>query len=151
MSDSDRIEEIREEKRQRLLSEQGGGTADDAASEASATAPDEPATTAPDEPIHVGSAEEFSDVTERYDVVFTDFYADWCGPCKQLEPIVEQLAAQTDAAVAKVDIDANQRLAAQFGVRSVPTMILFSDGEPAEQVVGVRGADQLAGLIQQYT
>ncbi|GGJ16785.1 hypothetical protein GCM10008995_28410 [Halobellus salinus] len=78
-------------------------------------------------------------------------HADWCGPCKQLEPIVEGVAANTSATVAKVDVDEHQALAGRYGVRGVPTMVLFSDGEAVEQVVGVRGEDQLSTLIESYT
>ena len=140
MSESDRIDDIREQKRRELLETETGEETD--ASTGAGT---------PDEPIHVGGTSEFDRLTADHDVVFVDFYADWCGPCKQLEPTVEQLAAETDAAVLKVDIDANQQIAARHGVRSVPTMVLFADGEPAEQVVGVRGADRLGDLIRQYT
>lgn len=143
MSESDRLDEIRAQKREELLAEHGDGesTADGTAA----------GTESPSEPIHVDGADHLSELLADHDVVFADFFADWCGPCKQLEPTVEQLAAQTDAAVVKVDIDANQQLAAQYGVRSVPTMVLFADGEVAEQVVGVRGADRLADLIGRYT
>ncbi|WP_416839152.1 thioredoxin [Haloferax sp. DFSO52] len=104
----------------------------------------------PSEPIYVNGAEELADAISTYDVVLADFYADWCGPCKMLEPTIEKLAADTDATMVKVDVDANQQLAAQYHVRGVPTMVLFADGEVAEQIVGVRGYDDLKGLIDAH-
>jgi len=105
-------------------------------------------TSAPNEPIHVESTEQFNEVVGTHDVVLADFYADWCGPCKMLEPIVEELAADTDAAVAKVDVDAHQQLASQYQVRGVPTVIVFAGGEVAEQVVGVRDQSHYRSLIE---
>ncbi|MFC6784478.1 thioredoxin [Halobaculum halobium] len=103
-----------------------------------------------DEPVHVESAQHLQDLVDEGGVVLTDFYADWCGPCKMLEPTVAEIAAETDATVAKVDVDAQQRLAQQYRVQGVPTMYLFADGEQVEQMVGVRQKDQLLSLIQQY-
>jgi thioredoxin 1 len=100
--------------------------------------------------VHVEGGEHLSELVANYDVVLTDFYADWCGPCKTLEPIVAELAAETDAVVAKVDVDAHQALAGQYNVRGVPTLVLFAGGEPVEQIVGVRNKDQLAGLIERH-
>ncbi|WP_336136111.1 thioredoxin [Natronomonas amylolytica] len=105
----------------------------------------------PTEPVHIDGKAHLDDVVDEYDVVLTDFYADWCGPCKMLEPTVKTLAAETGATVAKVDVDANQQLAAAYGVQGVPTLILFADGQQAESIVGVQGEDQLRSLIQQYT
>lgn len=102
------------------------------------------------EPVHVESAKHLQQLVDEGGVVLTDFYADWCGPCKMLEPIVAEIAAETDATVAKVDVDAQQRLAQQYRVQGVPTMYLFADGEQVEQLVGVRQKDQLVSLIQQY-
>jgi len=107
-------------------------------------------TSPPNEPIHVESTEEFNEVVESHDVVLADFYADWCGPCKMLEPIVEELAADTDAAVAKVDVDAHQQLASQYQVRGVPTVIVFAGGEVAEQVVGVRDESHYRSLLERH-
>ncbi|MBX0297608.1 thioredoxin [Haloarcula nitratireducens] len=108
-------------------------------------------TAAANEPIYVDDQSQLDDVVAEQDVVLTDFYADWCGPCQMLEPIVETLAAETDATVAKIDVDANQQLAAAYGVRGVPTLVLFADGEQVEEVVGLKGEDELRALIESYT
>ncbi|MCD2200853.1 thioredoxin [Halobacterium sp. KA-4] len=108
-------------------------------------------TATPDEPLYVNGQTELDDVTSDNDVVLADFYADWCGPCQMLEPVVETLAEETDAAVAKIDVDENQPLASAYGVRGVPTLVLFADGEQAEEVVGLQGEDQLRTLIESYT
>ncbi len=134
MSDSDELDSIRERKLKELE-----GRAD-AASDSGG----------PDEPVHVDGGDHLRELVDEHSVVLVDFYADWCGPCKMLEPTVEELARETDALVAKVDIDANQQLAAQYQVRGVPTLLLFADGQPVEQVVGVRDKGTLAGLIGQY-
>jgi thioredoxin 1 len=134
MSDTEDIDSIREQKRERLerelQEEEDSGT--------------------PDEPIHVEGRGHLEEVTAEHDVVLVDFYADWCGPCQMLEPIVAGLAAETPAAVAKVDVDAHQALAQQYGVRGVPMLLLFADGEAVEQMVGVKQREQLEGLIEQY-
>ncbi|SEP05554.1 thioredoxin [Halorientalis persicus] len=130
-SDSDDIESIREQKKEQLQSELSGGS----------TA---------DEPIHVEDADHFADLTGE-GVVLVDFYADWCGPCKMLEPTVEAIAAETAATVAKVDVDQHQPLAQQFNVQGVPTLVLFADGEAVEQVVGVQDKGTLVDLIEQYS
>jgi len=104
----------------------------------------------PTDPIHVDGQEELDVLVATHDVVLTDFYADWCGPCRMLEPIVRSLAAETDATVAKVDVDANQRLAGAYGVRGVPTLVLFAGGEQVEELVGVQGEDQLRSLVERY-
>jgi thioredoxin 1 len=102
------------------------------------------------EPIHVESADHLDELVAEGGVVLADFYADWCGPCKMLEPVVEELAAETDATVAKIDVDRLQRLAQQYRVQGVPTMYLFADGEQVEQLVGVRQKDELRSLIEQH-
>ena len=108
-------------------------------------------TDTPDEPVHVDGQAELDDAVADYDVVLADFYADWCGPCQMLEPVVETLAEETDAAVTKVDVDANQQLAGEYGVRGVPTLVLFADGEPVERLSGMQDDAQLRNLVQSYT
>ena len=107
--------------------------------------------TAATEPLSVDGTAQLDDVVAQNDVVLADFYADWCGPCQMLEPVVETMAAETDAAVAKIDVDANQQLAAAYGVRGVPTLVLFAGGEQVEEVVGLTGEDELRALVQSYT
>ena len=104
-----------------------------------------------DAPVPVNGESELDDLVASGDVVLADFYADWCGPCKALEPVVERIAETTDATVAKVDVDANQPLASSYGVRGVPTLVLFADGEQVEQVVGAQPEPQLRELIEGYT
>lgn len=147
MSDADSIEEIKERRREHLLDRlhsEGELSMDDESAAESAGG-------TPDTPIHVESVDHFAEVTGGHDVVLVDFYADWCGPCQQFEPIVEDLAAETAAAVAKVDIDRLQPLAQRHGVRGVPTMVLFSDGEPVEQTVGLKPKARLTALIENYS
>jgi len=136
----DELDEIRAQKREELASKVNGDE----------PAEDDESVAAPSEPVHVNGSSELQDAVSKYDVVLVDFYADWCGPCKMLEPTVKSLAQSTDAAVAKVDIDQNQQLAQQYQVRGVPTLMLFSDGEAVEQVVGVRDESTLRSLIEQY-
>jgi len=107
--------------------------------------------TAPNEPVHIDGQSDLDATVDENGVVLADFYADWCGPCKMLEPVVETIAAETDAAVAKVDVDANQPLAAEYGVRGVPTLVLFADGEPVERLVGVQDESRLRTTVESYT
>jgi thioredoxin 1 len=135
----DELEAIRQQKREQLEARLRGEAE-----------PEEATADAPSEPIHVDGASHLQEITGTHDVVLADFYADWCGPCKMLEPIVADIASETDAAVAKVDVDAHQQLAAQYQVQGVPTMVLFSDGEVAERIVGVRDKAELTSMIQRY-
>ena len=102
-----------------------------------------------DEPIHIESADQFQDVTGGDGVVLVDFHAEWCGPCKMIEPAVAGVAAETDATVAKVDIDVHRELATQYGVQGVPNLVFFADGEPKTRVVGVRDQAALEQVVEQ--
>jgi len=103
-----------------------------------------------DTPVPVDGKSDLEGLVGDEGVVLADFYADWCGPCQMIAPVVEELAAETEATVAKVDVDANQPLAAEYGVRGVPTLVLFAGGEQVEEIVGVQSKDRLASLIDRY-
>lgn len=82
-------------------------------------------------------------------VALIDFYADWCGPCKMIAPIIEELSNdyQGRATVAKLDVDQAQGVALKFNVTSIPTVILFVDGKEAKRVIGVRDKKTFASMI----
>jgi len=104
----------------------------------------------PTEPVPVNGKAELTETVDEHGIVLVDFYADWCGPCQMLEPVVETIAAETDATVAKVDIDANQQLAAEYNVRGVPTLLLFADGQPVERLVGMQEEAQIRSVIEKH-
>jgi thioredoxin 1 len=85
-------------------------------------------------------------------VTLVDFWAEWCGPCRQIAPIVEQIASENEGkiTVGKLDVDANGDTAMKFGVMSIPTLILFKDGEPVERLVGFRPKEQLMNKIRPH-
>lgn len=119
-----------------------------AADEESRTGTTDGQTAAPDRPVAVTDAEELADLAERHGRVLVDFHADWCGPCTAMEPVVERLAAETEAAVATVDIEAAAALARDHDVRSVPTFLVLSDGEPVERFVGAQDGDRLRAALE---
>jgi thioredoxin 1 len=77
--------------------------------------------------------------------VLVDFWAEWCGPCKMIAPVLEELASEYDGRVkiGKVNIDDHQTLATEYGIRAIPTLLLFKGGEVSEQIVGVRSKRDL--------
>ncbi|MEU4119434.1 thioredoxin [Kitasatospora sp. NPDC028055] len=81
-----------------------------------------------------------TDVLESDKPVLVDFWATWCGPCRQVAPLLEEIAAEhgEKLTVAKLDVDANQVTAAEYNVISIPTLILFKGGQPVKQITGAR-------------
>ena len=108
-----------------------------------------PAESTPDGPVQIESGDHLTDVVASNDVVLVDFYADWCGPCQMMEPTLETVAAETDAAVLKVDVDQFQQLAGTYQVQGIPTLLVFVDGELADRMVGVQSEDQLRAAVLQ--
>jgi len=83
--------------------------------------------------------------------VLVDFWAEWCGPCKMISPLIDQLADAVDgtASVGKVEVDSNQSLAAKYGVRSIPCLLFFKDGEVKETITGANVTlDQLKSTLE---
>ena len=82
-----------------------------------------------------------SDVIKSGTPVLVDFWATWCGPCKMIAPVLEEMAGEKagELTVAKLDVDANPETARAFNVVSIPTLILFKDGEPVKRIVGAKG------------
>jgi thioredoxin 1 len=84
--------------------------------------------------------------------VLVDFWAEWCGPCKMIAPVLEELAQELDGklTIGKLDVDHNQNTAMAYGIFSIPTLLLFKGGEPVERIVGFQPKQQLMGKIQPH-
>ncbi len=98
--------------------------------------------------IHA-TASDFDNIISQNQNVLVDFWATWCGPCKMVGPIMEQLASDYEgkAVIVKVDVDKEPELAARFGIQSIPTIILFKNGKQAASDVGARPADFYRDLL----
>ena len=92
--------------------------------------------------------ENFESIKNQEKPVLLDFYADWCGPCRMVGPIVEQIADERDdIVVGKINVDENPELAAQFGVMSIPTLVVLKNGEIANQSVGALPKAKILALL----
>ena len=97
---------------------------------------------------HINENQFKSVVLDSQKPVLVDFFATWCGPCRQMSPVLEQIASErSDVKIVKVDVDENQNLAAQFGVMSIPTLIYFKNGKAVSQAVGARSKASLETML----
>ena len=94
------------------------------------------------------TAQNFTHKTKT-GVVLVDFWADWCMPCKMMAPILNEVAEATEgsATIYKLNVDEQQQVAAQYGIRSIPTMILFKDGKEVERIIGVKSKEAVIASI----
>jgi thioredoxin 1 len=81
---------------------------------------------------------DFDNVIAENKIVLVDFWAEWCGPCKKLSPILDEISQEKDLLVAKINIDENNIKPKDYGVASIPTMILFKDGQPVAKIIGAQ-------------
>lgn len=98
---------------------------------------------------HITNNNFKEEVLEKEGTVLLDFWADWCGPCQMLSPIVDQIANEVDerTVVAKVNIDEQPELAKEMGIMSIPTLMVFKDGKHVERTVGVQSKKTILGML----
>ena len=99
--------------------------------------------------VHINSENFESEVLQSETPVLLDFWAEWCGPCKMIAPILDQIAEEYKdrVQIAKLDVEENQNIAMKYGVRSIPTLMLFKHGVVESQHVGMLSKEQLTGLL----
>ena len=102
------------------------------------------------EPIHL-TRQKFDEIGKK-GVVLIDFWAQWCGPCRAIAPTVEELAKEYDGrvTVAKLNVDEERELAAQFGIMSIPTLIILKDGEVVDTIVGLTPKEQIEEKLNKH-
>ena len=98
--------------------------------------------------LHLNT-EEFLETLKNNEVVFVDFYANWCGPCKMLAPSIDKLAEEhPEVKVVKINVDNEERLAYEYGVQSIPTLITFKAGQPVRRQMGFLPYEMLEDMIK---
>ena len=99
---------------------------------------------------HIGDHNFHSEVLNKKGVVVVDFYATWCAPCKMLAPVLEELQGEiSEAKILKVDVDKNPMISNQFGIQSIPTIMIFKDGAKVDKKVGFTPKDALKEAIEE--
>ena len=104
-------------------------------------------------PLNIDESTFDAEVKQASGLVMVDFWAPWCGPCRLIAPVLEELASEHGDAVkiTKVNVDENQVLAGQYGIRSIPSLLFFKDGQVVDQVVGAQPKDALQQKIAAHS
>lgn len=99
--------------------------------------------------LHLNEQTFDAEVIQSGKAVLVDFWAEWCGPCKMIAPLLDELAAEYDGRVliAKVNIDHDQSLSVKYGVRAIPTLLLFKNGQVVDQIVGMKSKRDLKSCL----
>lgn len=94
--------------------------------------------------------DNFDEAVSSTETVLVDFFATWCGPCKMLAPVLDSIAENLpeNRKIVKIDVDENMEIARKYGVMSIPTLVLFKNGQAAQRLVGVRPEDELRELLR---
>lgn len=93
---------------------------------------------------------EFNEIISNENITLIDFYADWCGPCKALSPVIDEIALERmDITVGKVNVDTERDLAEKYKVRSIPTMVIFKEGKEIERMVGFLPKEEILSKIKE--
>ncbi len=103
-------------------------------------------------PVDVTDATFNQEVLQADELVLVDFWASWCGPCKAVAPILAEIASEQAGTlkIAKVNIDENQQYASQLGVTSIPTMVMFKNGQPIDKIIGAMPKQQIMSRVQPH-
>jgi thioredoxin 1 len=100
--------------------------------------------------VHITDDNFEKEVLESTEPVLIDFWAVWCGPCRMIAPVVEELASEYEgkAKIGKLDVDSNPMVASKYGIRSIPTLLIFKDGKVVEQIVGAVPKQKLVSALE---
>jgi thioredoxin 1 len=103
-------------------------------------------------PLHLVDAEFDNEVLKSNIPVLIDFWATWCGPCRMIAPIVDEMAVEFEgkAKICKLDVDNNTQVASKYGIRSIPTILIFKNGEVVDQIVGAVPKQQIVDRLKSH-
>ena len=99
----------------------------------------------------IQNVEEFDNLLKGEKPVLVDFFATWCGPCRMLAPILEELSQEVETPIYKVDVDECENLSRKFGILSIPTMIFFKNGQQIEKIVGLKTKQEIKQMLETFS